>query len=71
MRAKNYLDWIHELESKLAIRGISSDLVAVALAQDSLVQNIMELAGREVDGSERCKFPSQCHSSLSSPDHPH
>jgi hypothetical protein len=56
MQAKNYLDWIQELETKLTIRGISSDLVAVSLANDSLVRNIMELADREVDGSERCKL---------------
>ena len=55
MQAKNYLDWIHELETKLTIRGISNDIVAVSLASDSLVRNIMELADREVDGSERCK----------------
>ena len=55
MQAKNYLDWISELESKLNIRNISSDLVAVSLAQDSLLGNIMELADREVDGTERCK----------------
>ena len=55
MQAKNYLDWIHELETKLAIRGLSSDLVAVALANNSLVENITELADREVEGSERCK----------------
>ena len=54
MQAKNYLDWISELESKLNIRNISSDLVAVSLAQDSLLGNIMELADREVDGTERC-----------------
>lgn len=55
MEAKNYLDWISELESKLNIRSISSDLVAVSLAKESLLDNIMELADREVDGSERCK----------------
>lgn len=54
MQAKNYLDWINELESKVNIRNISSDLVAVSLAKDSLLNNIMELADREVDGTERC-----------------
>ncbi|GJE86123.1 Rho GTPase activation protein [Phanerochaete sordida] len=53
LQAKNYLDWISELESKLNIRNLSNDIVAVALAEDSLLDNIMELADREVDGTER------------------
>ena len=54
LQAKNYLDWISELESKLSIRNLSNDIVSVALAEDSLLENIMELADREVDGTERC-----------------
>lgn len=58
MKTKNYLDWISELDSKLGIKSISADVVAVSLANDSLVNDIKELANREVQRSESCK--SQC-----------
>ncbi|KIP11948.1 hypothetical protein PHLGIDRAFT_21262 [Phlebiopsis gigantea 11061_1 CR5-6] len=52
LSSKNTLEWISELDTKLSIKNVSSDLVAFALAKNKIVDDIKHLANREVDGSE-------------------
>ncbi|EAU93112.2 GTPase activating protein [Coprinopsis cinerea okayama7 len=49
--SRNFLDWMTELESKLKLKHISSQLMAVAIAQDTLIVQVQEFAAREVLGA--------------------
>ncbi|KAI9512585.1 Rho GTPase activation protein, partial [Russula earlei] len=48
---RNYLDWMTDLDAELKIREASSPLILIAIAQDTLLPNVYELADREVDGT--------------------
>ncbi|KAI0322330.1 Rho GTPase activation protein [Amylostereum chailletii] len=50
---RNYLDWMNEFEVKLKIKHLSYPLVAIAVASNTLLDQVFELADREVDGSSR------------------
>ena len=49
------MDLILDLESKLKLKGISNHIISIAIAENVLVDHIMELADREVDGTLTCK----------------
>ncbi|KAI0961569.1 hypothetical protein AcV7_000640 [Taiwanofungus camphoratus] len=49
--SRNCLDWMTDLESKLKLRNVSNHIISIAIAKNVLVDNIMELADREVDGT--------------------
>ncbi|TFY80721.1 hypothetical protein EWM64_g3290 [Hericium alpestre] len=51
LHTRNYLDWMSDFELKLKLKHISSELVAIAVAEDSLLDNVFQIADREVDGT--------------------
>lgn len=44
-----------DLESKLKLKNISNNIISIAIARHVLIDNIMELADREVDDTLSCK----------------
>ncbi|EGO03980.1 hypothetical protein SERLA73DRAFT_40923, partial [Serpula lacrymans var. lacrymans S7.3] len=48
---RNILDWMDDFEHKLHLRSISSELMYVAIAKNVLLDQVFELADREVDGT--------------------
>jgi hypothetical protein len=60
MAKKNCLDWVTELDSRYGVRLIVQDhFFAIARAQNTLANDIMDLADREIDGTSHCKFLCQ------------
>ncbi|EPT04342.1 hypothetical protein FOMPIDRAFT_43939 [Fomitopsis schrenkii] len=52
--SKNSLDWLTDLESRLKLKNtIPHHIISIAIAKERLVDDIMELADREVDGTFR------------------
>ncbi|KAI0068193.1 Rho GTPase activation protein [Artomyces pyxidatus] len=51
LNSRNYLDWMNDFESKLKMKNITGELVAVAVAKDILLDSVFEQADREVDGA--------------------
>ncbi|CCL98960.1 uncharacterized protein FIBRA_00968 [Fibroporia radiculosa] len=49
--SRNSLDWMRDLEVKFRLKSIAHHIISIAIAKDMLVDNIMELADREVDGT--------------------
>lgn len=49
MDQRNFLDWMQDLEYTLKLKGVSNDIISIAVAKDLLIENIMELADREVE----------------------
>ncbi|KZT02708.1 Rho GTPase activation protein [Laetiporus sulphureus 93-53] len=49
--SRNSLDWMSDLESKLKLKHISKNIISIAIAKNVLVNDIMEIADREVDGT--------------------
>ncbi|PCH33643.1 Rho GTPase activation protein [Wolfiporia cocos MD-104 SS10] len=47
--SRNSLDLMLDLESKLKLKSISNHIISIAIAENVLVDHIMELADREVD----------------------
>jgi hypothetical protein len=53
--SRNFLDWMTDFESKLRLKTISTQLLSLAVAKNVLIQQVFELADREVDGTPSCK----------------
>ncbi|KAG5647991.1 hypothetical protein DXG03_007025 [Asterophora parasitica] len=51
LNSRNFLDWVHDFESKLKLKTLSTHLMSVAVARNVLIQQVQELASREVDGT--------------------
>ncbi|OCH96153.1 Rho GTPase activation protein [Obba rivulosa] len=49
--SRNALDWMQDLETHFKLKTISSHIMSIAIAKNVLMDNIMELADREVDGT--------------------
>lgn len=47
---RNYLDWMQDLDSTFKLQGATNDIISIAVAEDLLIKNVLELADREVDG---------------------
>ena len=58
LHSRNHLDWMRELESRLKMKNVNQNIMSIAIAKNALLDNIMELADREVDGTLTCKPPS-------------
>ena len=58
LHSRNHLDWMRELESRLKMKNVNQNIMSIAIAKNALLDNIMELADREVDGTLTCEFPS-------------
>ncbi|KAI0073136.1 Rho GTPase activation protein [Panus rudis PR-1116 ss-1] len=51
LQSRNYLDWLQDFEARLHLKSLSEPIMAVALSRNVLLDNILELADREVDGT--------------------
>ncbi|KAJ4486138.1 GTPase activating protein [Lentinula aciculospora] len=51
-RARNFLDWMAEFETKLKLKSIGSQMMAISIANNTAIEQVQELANREVDGSQ-------------------
>jgi hypothetical protein len=45
-----------DLESKMQLKTISTQLMSIAVAKNTLIEQIFAIADREVDGSPHCRF---------------
>lgn len=45
---------MNDLETTLKLKHLSKELVSLAVARDTLLDSIFELANREVDGTPSC-----------------
>lgn len=45
-----------DLENRMQLKTISTQLMSIAVAKDSLIEQIFEIADREVDGTPHCKL---------------
>ncbi|KAH9937707.1 Rho GTPase activation protein [Fomitopsis serialis] len=64
-KSRNSLDWLVDLESRLKLKNtIPHHIIAIAIAKDRLVHDIMEMADREVDGTLSCKSLYSPHNTL-------
>jgi len=55
-RSRNFLDWMTEFESKLKLKSIGPSLMVLAVANNQLIEQVQEIARKEVDGSATCEF---------------
>ncbi|EJF66706.1 Rho GTPase activation protein [Dichomitus squalens LYAD-421 SS1] len=54
LHSRNHLDWMRELEARLKMKNVNQNIMSIAIAKNALLDNIMELADREVDGTLTC-----------------
>ncbi|KAI8995639.1 Rho GTPase activation protein [Trametes punicea] len=54
LHSRNHLDWMRELEARLKMKNVNNNIMSIAIAKNVLLENIMELADREVDGTLSC-----------------
>ncbi|KAJ3907367.1 GTPase activating protein [Lentinula edodes] len=50
--ARNFLDWMAEFETKLKLKSLGSQLMAISIANNTAIEQVQEIANREVDGSQ-------------------
>ena len=48
---------MQEFETRLKMKNVNHNIMSIAIAKNVLLENIMELADREVDGTLTCKLP--------------
>ena len=48
---------MQEFETRLKMKNVNHNIMSIAIAKNVLLENIMELADREVDGTLTCKWP--------------
>ena len=58
LHSRNHLDWMRELETRLKMKNVNQNIMSIAISKNAMLDNIMELADREVDGTLTCEFPS-------------
>ncbi|ESK88880.1 gtpase activating protein [Moniliophthora roreri MCA 2997] len=51
LRSRNFLDWMTDLETKLKLKTVSTQLMSIAVADNTLIEQVSAVADREVDGS--------------------
>ncbi|KAF8642289.1 hypothetical protein AX16_009559 [Volvariella volvacea WC 439] len=49
--SRNFLDWMNDFESKLKLKTVSINLMSIAIARNVVIEQVQELALREVDGT--------------------
>ena len=49
LHSRNHLDWMRELETRLKMKNVNNNIMSIAIAKNVLLENIKELADREVD----------------------
>ncbi|KIK70989.1 hypothetical protein GYMLUDRAFT_150071 [Collybiopsis luxurians FD-317 M1] len=50
--SRNFLDWMTDFETKLKLKTVASQLMAISIANNTLIEQVQDLANREVDGSQ-------------------
>ncbi|KAF5390273.1 hypothetical protein D9757_002936 [Collybiopsis confluens] len=50
--SRNFLDWMTDFETKLKLKTIAPQLMAISIAKNTLIEQVEALAYREVDGSQ-------------------
>ncbi|KAJ7786308.1 GTPase activating protein [Mycena metata] len=48
---RNFLEWMADFESKFKLKTISHQLISIAVAKNNLIEQVQEVALREVDGT--------------------
>ncbi|KAH9944375.1 Rho GTPase activation protein [Epithele typhae] len=51
LHSRNHLDWMRDLESRMKTKNVNQNIMAVAIAKSALLDDIIEQADREVDGT--------------------
>ncbi|KAJ3791000.1 GTPase activating protein [Lentinula aff. detonsa] len=51
-RARNFLDWMSDFETKLKLKTIGWQMMAISIANNTAIEQVQERAHREVDGSQ-------------------
>ncbi|KAI0825122.1 Rho GTPase activation protein [Trametes gibbosa] len=51
LHSRNHLDWMRDLDTRLKTKNVNNNIMSIAIAKNVLLENIMELADREVDGT--------------------
>ncbi|KAJ7181660.1 GTPase activating protein [Mycena crocata] len=49
--SRNFLEWMADFESKFKLKTISHQLISIAVARNDLIEQVQEIALREVDGT--------------------
>ena len=47
---------MRDLETRLKTKNVNQNIMSIAIAKNVLLENIMELADREVDGTQTCEL---------------
>jgi hypothetical protein len=53
--SRNFLDWMIDFETKLRLKTISSQLMSIAVAKNVLIEQVFDLADREVERTPICE----------------
>jgi hypothetical protein len=53
--SRNFLDWMIDFESKLRLKTISTELMSIAVAKNVLIEQVFDLADREVERTPVCE----------------
>ncbi|KAF7320342.1 Elongation of fatty acids protein [Mycena kentingensis (nom. inval.)] len=48
---RNFLEWMTDFETKFKLKTISHQLISIAVAKNDLIEQVQEIAAREVDGT--------------------
>ncbi|KAJ7900348.1 GTPase activating protein [Mycena olivaceomarginata] len=48
---RNFMEWMSDFESKFKLKTISHQLISIAVARNDLIEQVQEIATREVDGT--------------------
>ena len=48
LKSRNYLDWMNDLGARMNLKDISTQFISVAIAMNTLVESICEMANKEV-----------------------
>jgi hypothetical protein len=49
------MEWMADFESKFKLKTISHQLISIAVARNDLIEQVQDIAIREVDGTPSCK----------------
>jgi hypothetical protein len=52
---RNFMEWMSDFESKFKLKTISHQLISIAVARNDLIEQVQEIATREVDGTPSCE----------------
>lgn len=59
INSRNFLDWMTDFENKMQLKTISNQFISIAVARNTLIEQIFAVADREVDGTPHCESSKQ------------